>query len=182
MLLAGLAHTLGGGHLPNPAVLTMTAVLLGLVATTATARRCRFPLLVTLLGVEQILLHLWLTAAVQAEAVCAANPVVAGGGHVGHTGAGPGCVLAASPAAGEMAHGYEMWVAHAVATVLTAWLLARGEAWWWRTVDRIVRAAFSPVRRLRFVRPEVIRGLRTGADRSALSPAAPRGPPVLIVS
>ena len=70
MLLAGLAHTLGGGHLPNPAVLTMTAVLPGLVATTATARRCRFPLLVTCWASSRSC-SLWLTAAVQAEAVCA---------------------------------------------------------------------------------------------------------------
>lgn len=180
LLLAGLAHTLGGGHLPGPAVLTGTAVLLGLVATTATARRCRFPLLLALLGLEQVLLHLWLTAAAEAGTICTGGPAGAGGGHDGHAMLGGGCLAAGSPAPGGMGHGWGMWLVHAGAVVLTAWLLARGEAWWWQAVDRIVRAAEPPVRPAE-VSPQAVRVAVLGRPgRAELSPAAPRGPPVLI--
>ena len=179
MLLAGLAHLLGGGQLPTPAVLTGTAGFLGLVATTVTARRCRFPLLVALLGFQQILLHLWLTAASQAHAICVTGPTGLGGGHDRHVVVGDGCLLTPSAAAG-LGHGYGMWAAHAVAVVLTAWLLARGETWWWRTVERVVRAAPASVRPSEPTRHEIGAdpiGLAGPAERS---PAAPRGPPVLI--
>ncbi len=71
-----------------------------------------------------------------------------------------------------------MLVAHLVATLATAWLLARGERWWWRQWDRAVEAATwtaTPrVRRPRPARPLPVRVL-LGADRPAA--AAPRGPP-----
>ena len=67
LLLAGSAHSLGGGLVPSLPVLTVTGLLIGLISTTATARRCRLPLLTALLGCEQVLLHHWFTAVSHAE-------------------------------------------------------------------------------------------------------------------
>lgn len=76
-----------------------------------------------------------------------------------------------------------MTAAHVVAVLVTAWVLARGEAWLWRTVARVSAAAglavghpmLSGPRRRRPVGP-VVTTCRT-AVRSA---AAPRGPPVVL--
>jgi len=182
LLLAGLAHTLGGGHLPGPGALAGTAMVLGLVATTATARRCRFPVLMAMLGSEQVLLHLWFTAALQTEAICVMGPAGAGGGHSGHVMVADGCLSTSSPAADGTGHGYGMWVAHAIAIILTAWLLARGEAWWWRTVDQIVRAAATATRPVETARLDILVRPVVLPHQAELSPAAPRGPPLLIAS
>ena len=62
LMLATSAHIIGGGTLPSLGVLTMTALVLGLVAVPLTGRRCRTGILVAVLGVQQFLLHLLFTA------------------------------------------------------------------------------------------------------------------------
>jgi hypothetical protein len=69
-----------------------------------------------------------------------------------------------------------MVMAHLAATVATAWLLSRGEAWLWRAVHAVfeVPAAVSPpdARRERVV----VRADVLGSGRVA-GPDAARGPP-----
>jgi hypothetical protein len=182
LALASAAHLLGGGRLPEPGVLAVVALLLGLAAVAVTGRRCRTATLVVLLAVEQGLLHLVLDAAATAGFRCGPEPdrLVAHADPMSH-------LAACAAPVGEMvghapaAPGWSMWLAHGVAVLATAALLARGEAWLWRVLDR-VRDAAAPAgpRPL----PEERRVVVAVAPRPAAwlrrhAPAAPRGPPPL---
>lgn len=175
LLLAGAAHLAGGGVLPSPGVLVVAALLLGLVAVTVTARRCHFPALLVLLTVEQLLMHL-VFAAAGGAATCSA--LVTAGHHHAIPVAGPGC----PPMSDTMGMpGWGMWAAHAAALLATAWLLARGESWLWRTTERIVRVATAaPTAPIPVAHPATASASPDPVDnRIALTEAAPRGPPVL---
>ncbi len=181
MTLATTAHLIGGGPLPPVGVLIVAGLLVGLVAVTATARRCRFGVLVALLAVEQVLLH-WLFTAAAAMGGCDAGPLAAG--HHGGTIGAMGCAAGTGDGMGGAALGMAapaMWLAHSAAVLGTAWLLARGEAGLWRMADRVVGAATATPT----VRPARRRTVRHPAVRmfdlptAPVSPAAPRGPPVL---
>ena len=91
MTLATTAHLVGGGPLPPAGVLVVSGLLVGLVAVTATARRCRFGVLVALLAVEQVLLH-WLFSAAAAMTGCDGAPLAAAhhGGALGAMGCAAG--------------------------------------------------------------------------------------------
>ena len=181
MTLATTAHVVGGGLVPPAGVLVVSGLLVGLVAVTATARRCRFGVLAALLAVEQVLLH-WLFAASAAMPGCHGAPLATA--HHGGALEATGCTTGTAGGLGQVvlgSAGPAMWLAHAAAVLGTAWLLARGEAWLWRMADLVVKAATAtpsarPARR----RPERHPALRI-LDRptAPLSPAAPRGPPVL---
>jgi hypothetical protein len=182
LLLATGAHLAGGGRLPPTGVLAVVAFLVGLTAVTLTARRLRLGVLVAVLGIEQAVLHVVFDAASMTGAGCAPSPL---GSHAATMagclgavpGTGPG---AAVPIAAALSAGRLMLIAHLVATLASAWLLARGEHWWWRSWDRVVEAATwtaTPrVRRPRPLRPVPVRVL-LGADRPAA--ISPRGPPVM---
>ena len=137
LVLATSAHIIGGGALPPLGVLALTALVLGLVAVPLTGRRCRTGVLVAVLGVQQFLLHLVFTA-VGEQRGCEPSGLV----DTTHQ-LGVGCALnmpmdipmtAAGPS-------WPMILAHAAATAATAWLLARGETWLWRTAEQVVRVA-----------------------------------------
>lgn len=170
LFLATAGHVLGGGTLPGAGMLALTAVGLGLLAVTLTGRRLRFGVLVTALGVEQLLLHLLFHAA--STATTCATLVMPG-----HTMGGGSSVCGTGTAS---AGGWSMLLGHALAVLATAWLLARGERWLWAVVDRIHRCTGSATARVRRPRPVVVeavdvflvavRGRRTGS----------RAPPVLI--
>jgi hypothetical protein len=171
LLLATIAHLSGGGALPEVGVLVVAAFVLGLVATLLTRRRVRLPLLVLALVPQQVLLHVLFDTAAAATGGC--SPVQAA--HHAMT------VLACLPAhgMGPMGYAWPMFVGHGVATLGTAWLLARGEAWCWRLVERVVRAAYvAPAarpgrRRPRPVTAVLARALLRGTHRPRVS----RGPP-----
>jgi len=175
LLLGTSAHLAGGGPLPATGVLVVTALLLGLTAVTLTARRCRFRLLVAALTASQVLLHLIFNAATNPHASC--TTLMTGMGHVLSPPIGacdPGSAMSSMTAPG-----WSMCVAHLVAPLLTAGLLARGEAWLWRVADRIVQAAAA--RPSDLTRPASARPVDSGprhAAQKSHSPAAPRGPPV----
>lgn len=170
MLLATGAHLVGGGHLPSAGVLLVATFLVGLTAVTTTARRCPPGLLVAVLGVQQIVLHEVFEAMSMAPATCAASPIG------DHGTAMTGC-LGAMHGSGS---GVGMLTAHLVATLATAWLLARGERWLWKLSEQAVHATtWAPTRRVR--RPRPLRPLPAPAVTAAQRPttADPRGPPVL---
>lgn len=181
MALATTAHLAGGGPLPPVGVLIVSALLVGLVAVTATARRCRLVVLVALLAVEQVLLH-WLFTAAAAMGGCNGGPFAAG--HHGGTLPAMGCAAGTGGGMDGSALGMAtpaMWLAHSAAVLGTAWLLARAEAWLWRMADRVVGAATAkPTGRLvrrRTVGHPAVRMF--DLPTAPVSPAAPRGPPVL---
>jgi len=181
MTLATTAHLMGGGPLPPVSILIVSGLLVGLVAVTATARRCRMRVLLALLAVEQVLLH-WLFTAAAAMGGCDAGPLAAG--HHGGTFDAMGCAAGTDNGMGGAALGMAapaMWLAHSAAVLGTAWLLARGEAGLWRMADRVVSAATATPTgrpaRPRTVRHPAVR--RFELPTPPVSPAAPRGPPVL---
>lgn len=174
LLLATLAHLVGGGELPAAWVLAVTGVLLGVVAVTLTARRCRFGLLLAALTVQQLLLHLLFDSASRVVPGCSALAMPTG--HAAH-GVVQSCGMTTAMHPGVP--GWTMWAGHLLATVLTAALLARGETWLWRAADRVVAAATAapgsrPATRLARTAPA--RPLARPALRDS-GAAGPRGPP-----
>lgn len=172
LALATAAHLSGGGSLPGPGVLLVAGFVLGLVALLLTRRRVRLPVVLAVLVPQQVLLHVLFDTAAAAVGGC--TPVQAA--HHAMT------VLTCMPThgMGPMGYAWPMFVGHAVATLGTAWLLARGEAWCWRLVDRAVRAAYvAPVARPRRRRP---RPATVAAVRLLLlrphRPRVTRGPPL----
>ena len=175
LLLAVVAHALGGGPPPGVRTILLLACVTAAVALAATAQRCRLSFLLPLLGAEQLLLHLLLPAA--GPAACAGPGGTMPAGHLGTL----PCAALADGSAADQPGGPGMLAAHAVATALTAWLLTRGEAALWRLADHVVRAALPALA----VLPPLRRPVRAHASRPAPHPvtlaedAAPRGPPVL---
>lgn len=172
LVLATAAHLSGGGTLPGPGVLGFAAFVLGLVAVLLTRRRVRLPVLVAALVPQQVALHVLFDTAAAAAGGC--SPVQAA--HHAMT------VLTCMPThgMGPMGYAWPMFVGHVVATLGTAWLLARGEAWCWRLADRVVRAAHaSPAARPRVRRARGVTPVPTPAP--LLRPHRPRltrGPPL----
>lgn len=113
VLLAATAHLAGGGMLPSAWVLIAAVVPVGLLAFALTARRCRFGLLLVVLAAEQAGLHFAFET------------------------------TSAMPMTDSSQAAPSMWVFHAMATVLTAWLLARGERTLWQLAQRIIAVACS---------------------------------------
>jgi len=184
LLLATSAHAVGGGDLPALGVLAVTAIVLGLVAVPLTARRCRTGVLLAVLGVQQTLLHLLFSSAAahpgcepsgleaaahQLDAACAMH------------GTGPMSMQSTGPMADTATAGWTMIIAHIAATVATAWLLGRGEAWLWRTAEQAIRAALGSLTgRVADDRPRLILSWRRSPwIAPAYEPAAPRGPPAV---
>jgi hypothetical protein len=173
MLLAATAHLGGGEHLPSPGVLAVLALFVGLAAAALTRRRCRLPLLLGVLAAEQLGLHLLLGAG--AATGCVGGPMTAGHGALA---ACPGDAVAAADASGHPLGG-PMLTAHVVATLLTAWLLACGEAALWRVVDRVARAAGAAVVGwpAPAPRPPALPDLTLDHSSDRWDATAPRGPP-----
>jgi hypothetical protein len=142
--LAAGAHVLAGGSLPEPAILAgLLAVVLAPVMILAKLR-ITTPFMAALLGVGQLVLH----EAFNALSVSAGFTPVAGG-HLHGAGPVPLTALALMPEHAA-APGALMLILHAVATLATALVLARGEAavWalaaWLRPLIRILTAVVVP--------------------------------------
>ncbi|WP_410564677.1 hypothetical protein [Amycolatopsis sp. cmx-4-61] len=139
--LSVTAHRLADGGLPDPA---MTALLAGLFGWTAAAfaRKARGPIAtITLLGAAQLVMHLLLTTLADHHD------------------------MAAMPAP----TGFGMTAAHAIATVLTALLLARAD-----TMLLTVLAV------LRAILPRLLTPLPVPSAAPALVPARVGGPDHLV--
>ena len=133
--LAAGAHTLAGGQLPSPGILLALLALTGLASTTATRLKLNLPALAGLLGAGQLVLH----EAFTAFSGPALSPALAGaasgpGDLAHHVGPVPlptgiGSTLEASGL--DPGLSLLMLAGHALATLLCAVLLARGEAALW---------------------------------------------------
>lgn len=131
--LAAGAHTLGGGQLPSAGILLALLALTGLATTTATRLKLNLPALAGLLGAGQLVLHEAFTV-FSAPALAGAVPGPAGAVAPHHARPVPlpasaGNPLAASGMDSELS--LLMLAGHAFATLLCAFLLARGETALW---------------------------------------------------
>ena len=175
LVLATSAHIIGGGTLPSLGVLALTALVLGLVAVPLTGRRCRTGILVAVLAVQQSLLHLVFTAVAEQRG-CEPSDLVATAHQLG---AACGMDMPMGMPMTAAGASWPMILAHAAATAATAWLLARGEAWLWRTAEQVVRVAGTTLtRRVANDRDQlVIPRQMVVWTAPAYAVAAPRGPP-----
>jgi hypothetical protein len=176
--LATAAHLAGGGRLPSPGVLILAGLLLGLSAVTVTAKRCRFRSLLPLLAIQQVLLHLLFDASASASA-CGISDGVGMAHPTGTLGCGSAAAMAPMTAPS-----WPMWVGHLTATLLTAWLLARGEAWLWRAARQIVQAATAAPADLAApgpAGPQLAQPTVRPGSAAIGSLAAPRAPPMALV-
>jgi hypothetical protein len=127
-LIVGLAaggHLAGGGVLPQPAILLALCALTVLPVSVLTKFRLSFPVLVGLLGAGQAWLH-W---AFQALSTAAPAGSAVPSGHAQHSAIVP--VESFGPAASAHNGDWQMFAAHAVGSVVTAVVLARGEQALW---------------------------------------------------
>ena len=121
-------HLAGGGELPAAAILAALCAVTLVPVAALTRFRLSFPALVGLLGAGQFWLH-WAFDALGGAGAAAPASAVLMPGHTGHAGAALDPAFL-GPAAAGSAHSAAdgvMFVAHAVATLFTAVLLARGE-------------------------------------------------------
>ncbi len=128
VLLAAGAHVVGGGELPTAPVLIALIALTSLATTLATRFKLDVVTMVTLLGAGQIALH---------EAFTALGPIVAAGpGSSHHLGAEtpPSSLDIASAHVHELSgtFGALMLMAHVIAIIGSAVLLAKGEDALWQ--------------------------------------------------
>lgn len=169
--LASSAHTLGGGHAPGPLAGTVLALVVGPLAWWCTRRRLSAVRLLALLGGAQVLVHAALTAMAPGT----------GTGSALHVHGGLPAGLGGSAGALEAGHaaGPGMLLAHVVATVVTALLLARAEEVLWRVVLRLLprraRTPRVPARVRTAPRPEVV-----VLGGRPLRPLGGRAPPVVL--
>jgi len=145
LVLASGAHAFAGGDLPSMAVLALLAVPLMLGAVVLTSRRCGPVLLVGSLGATQVLLHEALMA-LTAHSATDMFPADLGVHHAaqvlesGQASAHSAAVMAGTAAVGTEGSSVTMKVAHVLATLVTALLLARGEQALWQLAARLLPA------------------------------------------
>ncbi|MDQ1056688.1 hypothetical protein QFZ23_000589 [Arthrobacter globiformis] len=176
-------HLAGGGELPAAAILAALFAVTLVPVAALTRFRLSFPALVGLLGAGQFWLH-WAFDALGGAGAAAPASAVLMPGHAGHAGGALDPAFL-SPVAAESAHSAAsdgvMFVAHAVATLCTAVLLARGErvlatlaSWLQPLFRRHEPAAVLPARvPAPFPAPAVLPRTRAGVRLPTR-----RGPPV----
>ena len=125
--LAAAGHLAGGGRLPEPAIVTALCAVAMVPVAVLTRFRLNFISLAGLLGAGQLWLH-WSFGALSTAAP-AKIPGPAIYNHPGHAAADvvSGLFSQALPAPSAAGMDGAMFAAHAVATLGTALLLARGE-------------------------------------------------------
>ena len=163
------AHVVGGGALPSPGVAALIGVALLWFGLLLTQRRLGRVALTLSLGVSQVLLHAVLSAAEAGVASCAA---------VGSHHAAVAC------AGGTTAMPHQtstaMLLSHALAALLLALVLARGEDAVWRVAQLLwPRLPAAPV--LLLVVGQAFAPSRGGEPTRAvvvLGGVGPRGPPL----
>ena len=125
--LAAGGHLSGGGRLPEPAILVALCALTVLPVSVLTKFRLSMPVLAGLLGAGQLWLH-WAFHALSGASP-SAGPALSG--HAHHAPVPALDSFGAAPPTSAAAGDWQMVAAHAVATLATAVVLARGERALW---------------------------------------------------
>ncbi|MFK4299790.1 hypothetical protein ABH924_004976 [Arthrobacter sp. GAS37] len=178
--LAAGGHLAGGGRLPEPAILFALCALTVLPVAMLTRFRLSLPVLAGLLGAGQAWLH-WAFSALS-DGAAPAGPLISG--HTGHT---PGAVASQTVTAAMPAHAaasdWQMLAAHAVATLGTALVLARGEQALWALLawlrPLVQLPAPTTIQPPRVPGPRVVPAI-VPMDRLGRRLPSLRGPPVLV--
>ena len=140
--LAATAHVAGGDRAPRPLGLAGLALGTAYVCAWLARRRLSLVAITALLGAGQWLLHHALE--LLQTPVCA--PAAVHAGHAGHAPAATGCLpegaATGALAAAHAAPSWAMLAVHAVATALTALILASGERALWALCTLL--SAFLP--------------------------------------
>lgn len=141
--LAAGGHLAGGGLLPEPAILAALCAVTMVPVAALTRFKLSLPVLIGLLGGGQAWLH-WAFDAMSAGTPAAVSPTMLSE-HAGHASAALNhdALMLAAPAHGSAPDGL-MFVAHAVATLVTALLLARGERALGALADQLSPLFWSP--------------------------------------
>ncbi|WP_028266468.1 hypothetical protein [Arthrobacter sp. MA-N2] len=178
--LAAGGHLAGGGSLPAPVILMALCALTILPVAVLTRARLSLPVFAGLLGAGQLCLH-WAFCALSPGASSAATLASGHAGHVLWTQAPE--ALGAVASAHTAGDDWQMFAAHAVATLGTALVLARGEQALWALAAWLCPLVQLPV-------PGSIEATRTPGPymASAITPAgwdssrfpSRRGPPALV--
>lgn len=175
LALTASAHLFGGGRLPEPWVLVFVALATGALATAMTAGRCRLIPLIAALGGMQFVVHTLFGAM--------SGPTLHAPGAMSSTDYLAAAVCGTMATGGASHFGVTMLLGHGIATLATAALLARGEAWLFSLTDRIVQLAnprvssFACKAAARIVGP-----VRAGHGVERHRADAPRGPPALQIA
>lgn len=129
VFLAAGAHAMAGGSLPDPLIVAGLLAIAALPAVWLCGRKVSPAAMIAVLGAGQLVLHEAFGVLSQSSATAPALAPTAGHVHV----LGP----IAGHAVGAAGHseGAGMLLAHALATLATALLLARGEAALWALGD-----------------------------------------------
>ena len=114
--LAAGGHLAGGGSLPEPVILVALCAVTVMPVSVLTKFRLSMPVLAGLLGAGQLWLH-WAFHALSGAAP-SAGPAVSG--HAHHTPVPALDSFGAAPSAQAAAGDWQMFAAHAVATLATA--------------------------------------------------------------
>jgi len=147
LALASGAHVVAGGALPSVMVLAVLALPLTMSAVILTGRRCGPLLLLGSLAAAQVLLHEALMrlsfhdSGEMLAAAAGAQPGATGfvaGSMSGHSGSAMEAAVGGVALAGADGWSASMMAVHALATVVTALLLARGEQALWQLVARLL--------------------------------------------
>lgn len=181
--LAVAAHTAAGGSLPPLAVLALLAALILAPVTLLSRRRITLPVMALTLGAGQGLLHSVFSLLSGVTGHCTTSGMATHHGH--HTDAVPDCsslgaVAGATHHMGQDLGGALMVSAHVLAVILTALILAYGEAglWellaWLRPLAAQIRTFPLPVSTRLVV---LSRHATAPVPFSGLDLLAPRGPP-----
>ncbi|WP_422934736.1 hypothetical protein [Sinomonas sp. P47F7] len=150
VFLAAGAHTAAGGALPDPLILAGVLALVLAGVMPLSTRKISAPVMVAVLSVTQFALHE--AFGILSETSASAPALAPGAAHVhmlGAAGSGYGGHTAGAHAlsAHTLSDSPAMLAAHAIATLATALLLAKGEAalWallaWLRPLVRLLAAA-----------------------------------------
>lgn len=179
--LAAGGHLAGGGNLPTPAILTALCALTILPVAVLTRTRLSLPVLAGLLGTGQLCLH-WAFCGLSGASPAA--PLQSG--HAGHVPLAPAPdTMSAISSTHAAASDWQMLVAHTVATLGTALVLARGEqalwalAAWLRPLIQL--PAPTATHPLRTPAPCTTPTVRPRALPALLLPSR-RGPPALVAA
>ncbi len=137
--ISSAAHQAGGGEPPGLVALAFLALLVGPPTWLATGRQLTTPTLVALLGGAQVVVHVALRTMVPGHGSGTAVHV--------HGGVPAGLATGAAPAMPAMPQlDPPMLLAHVVATLVLAVVLARAEAALWHVVSALLPRATPPAR------------------------------------
>ncbi len=181
VLVAALSHVAAGGSAPAPVSIAIALAFAGMLSVALAGKTLSLTKLSVSVGFSQVLFHLLFGLGGTAGSMTVS----------GHHGSATVIVGAVSAAPVMPPHGW-MWVAHALAAVVTIMALRRGERTFWALVElaRTALVAVFIALGIVLVTPGRAAQVRAALHRTVapmdlavlLSPMRYRGPPLAIAA